>query len=156
MTRTRSGKLCVVLALALLLSGCFEEPDCLITATQTLKIIFKTEAGALDPVTFTGITSPGTATVFYEGGQASTVLLPLNPATTTVRYVFAHSLGIDSLDLSYQVVAELVNPDCGTQVFFKGLGAGGSTFSRVDVVNPDLLITNIDTRDVVTNLEIYR
>jgi hypothetical protein len=150
------SKLGATLVLTLLLSGCFEEPDCLITATNMLKIVFKLESGAVDPVSFTGITTTGSDTVFYSGGQASTVLLPLNPSATGVRFVFTHSLGVDSLDLSYLAVAELVNPDCGTQLYFKGLEIGLSTFSRVDVKNADLLITNIDTRDVVTNLEIYR
>ncbi len=120
-----------------------------------MKITFRTESGA-DQVSFVQITAPGTDSVFYAGIQISTITLPLNPSADVTRFVFIHDQGTDSLEVSYQRQVELVNPDCGTQVFYGSLSVDLTTFSEVNVLDANLQITDVNTRDVVTNLEIYR
>ena len=122
-----------------LLSACLDEPDCITTATNIVKISLKeTDVDSAASVLFLKISISGTDTLLYVGQQAPFLNLPLNPAADETTFRFYYGTSIDSLTLVYSRRTSLVSPDCGAFVYFEKVAAKSYSFSDVEIINPQL------------------
>ena len=131
----------ILLFLLIILFGvsCFNEPDCLITASSAVKIEFKQtktnpttrvrtvvdSALVFNSVLVSGI---DTAYIKYKLGQSfSSVTLPVDPRVKTMKYVFniRSTSGVitrkDSIEFSYASESVVIAPRCGAYTYFLDL-----------------------------------
>jgi hypothetical protein len=141
----------------LLLSTCLSQPDCLVTATNNVKISLKrTDSDSVNTVKFIVISVSGTDTLLYVDKSVSSLTLPVNPATLNTTFKFEYKsrpdttiLKKDSLTLTYASQYFVISPDCGGYVYFSNLAVLSTSFANVPkIVNPQL------STSATTNIEI--
>ena len=133
----------------LVLSACLDEPDCIVTATNLVKIsLRKINVDSANTVAFSKITVTGTDTLFYKNKKASSLSLPVNPGTTKITIKFYYGASIDSLTLGYSLRRVIISPDCGAFVYFENLGVLSTSFTSIKVNNSQL------STSATNNLEI--
>lgn len=142
----------------LLLSTCLSQPDCLVTATNSVKISLKrTDSDSVNTVKFIVISVSGTDSLFYVNKTVSSLTLPVNPAilNTTFRFEYKSKpdtaiVKKDSVTLTYASQYFVISPDCGGYVYFSNLAVLSTSFVNVPkIVNPQLstsATTNIDIK----------
>ena len=123
----------------LLFSACLDEPDCITTATNIVKIsLKKADVDSAAKVTFSKISVSGTNDLLYVNQEASILNLPLNPAVDKTTFDFYYGTSINTLTLVYSRRTALVSPDCGAFIYFEKVEAQSYSFSSVEVINPQL------------------
>jgi hypothetical protein len=141
----------------LLLSTCLSQPDCLVTATNLVKISLKRlDSDSVNTVKFILVRVSGTDSVFYQNKTESTITLPVNPGTLITTFAFEYKskpdtsiVKKDSVALTYAGQYFVVSPDCGGYVYFSNLTVASTSFVNVPkVVNPQL------STSATSNLEI--
>ena len=141
----------------LLLSQCLGQPDCLVTATNSVKIsLLKTNSDSVNTVTFVVIRVSGTDTLFYKNKKVSTLTLPVNPRTLQTIFSFQYRDNVDatiiktdSVTLTYAQQNFVVSPECGGFVYYSNLAVFSTSFvNEPKVVNPQL------STSATTNLQI--
>jgi hypothetical protein len=141
----------------LLLSACLSQPDCLVTATNQVKISLKRlDSDSVNTVKFILIRVSGTDTLLYENKKESSIVLPVNPGTLNTTFAFEYKskpdtaiVKKDSVTLTYAAQYFVISPDCGGYIFFSNLTVASTSFLNVPkVVNPQL------STSATTNLEI--
>lgn len=141
----------------LLFSACLSEPDCLVTASNFVRIDLKrTDTNLVNTVKFILIRVQGTDTLFYQDQKASSLILPVNPSTeqTTFHFEYKNSLDTtvlmsDSMTLAYVRQYKVISPECGGYVYYLNLAV--SSFSFVN--EPKVLNSQLST-SAAPNLEI--
>ncbi|HEY8510666.1 MAG TPA: DUF6452 family protein [Cyclobacteriaceae bacterium] len=119
--------------------------------TNRMKISFRQlgtvdSVGAAMDVFLDGISSDFSALVLYPDDTASSFLLPLNPASTSVTYNFDFKEGEADLVVDYRTVNTTRYSVCGSQTFFTDLFASSAVFDKVRVVRDsirDPAVTNV-------------
>jgi hypothetical protein len=146
------GLLLCVVGLSLLTTACFNEPTCLSTNTNLVRIAFRKVAnGQTDTLALKGIVVTGIDSTYFENSLVSRVTLPLHPEETSVLFFFDEEDGqTKSLILEYRVITRVLSPSCGLEKEYLGLKISSTTFDSVRVVN-----RNLD-RNIATNIEIFR
>jgi tetrahydromethanopterin S-methyltransferase subunit F len=151
----------LLLFLLVLLFGvsCFNEPDCLITASSAIKIDFrqtKTNPTTLvrsvvdSALVFNSVFVSGidTAYIKYRANQTFTsVTLPVDPRVKTIKYVFniRSTSGVitrkDSLEFSYASESIVIAPRCGAYTYFLDLKVTNTNYdsTRYRIVSSRLL-----------------
>lgn len=137
------------LLLLILVTSCFNDSDCLITATTEVKIRFKNANGTDRTVDFSSITVSGLSNPFYVDTPASLISLPVNPTSNQVTFTFYHDEVSETLVVTYENEIRVVSKSCGAYQFQKNVSVSESDFSQVSVINSRLLT------DVSVNLEAY-
>lgn len=131
----------------LLLSTCLNQPDCLVTATNNVKISLKrTDSDSVNTVKFIAISVSGTDTLLYMDKKVSSLTLPVNPATLSTTFKFEYKskpdttfVKKDSLTLSYAAQYFVISPECGGYVYFSNLSVFSTSFANAPkIVNPQL------------------
>ena len=131
----------------LLFSSCLSEPDCLVTASNLVRIdLKKTDTNAVNTVKFIVIRVQGTDTLFYQDQKASSLILPVNPAGEQTTFHFEYKSSIDttvlendSVTLAYVRQYKVISPDCGGYVYYMNLSVSSYSFSNEPkVVNAQL------------------
>jgi hypothetical protein len=141
----------VVGLILLILSSCLSEPDCLVTASNEVKVVFKkAEKDSLKTVDFPAITSSGTDAIIVAK-SVTQILLYVDPRAVQTTFKFFQENGnVDSVTLSYDIQNILISPQCGAYAYYSGLKVLSYTFSdTVKVTNP--MLSNSTT---VQNVEI--
>jgi Family of unknown function (DUF6452) len=129
-----------ILLFALLLlfgASCFNEPDCIVTATTSIKIDFKqttTNKTTLlksivdSTVIFSSVYVYGIDTGAYiQNKKSSSVTLPINPEKKSMKYVFniQSTTGAitrkDSLEFSFDSESRVISQKCGAYTYFLNL-----------------------------------
>jgi hypothetical protein len=132
-----------------LLSACLEDPDCIITSSNLVKIDFKEDAETSKSIEVTKITVSGSDTEFYKGKTVSSVQLPLNPAMEETVFTFEiKGATSKTINLTYARTTTLISPTCGVFIEYKDLLAD-TTFDSLTVIN-NRLSTNVST-----NIEVF-
>ncbi len=141
----------------LLFSACLSQPDCLVTASNFVRIDLKrTDTNAVNTVKFIVIRVQGTDTLFYQGQSVSSLVLPVNPVMDLTTFYFKYKsnpdttvVKNDSLTLSYVRQYKVISTDCGGYIYYSGLKVSYYSFANEPkVVNPQLLTS------AAANLEI--
>ena len=142
----------ILLLLASLLTGCFEDGDCTTTSTDILHIAFrKYESFEVDTVEIIGITIEGTDSLFYPFAAATAITLPLDPNVTSLMINFDFELDTNQLTLDYAPVPRLISPDCGIEMTFMHINADETKHDF------DSVAVRASTLDeiITTNIVIY-
>jgi hypothetical protein len=145
---------CIII---ILLSECFSQPDCLVTATNSVRISLKrTDSDSVNTVAFSMIKVSGTDTIFYKNTKASTLTLPVNPAQLQTTFTFQYRskpdttiVKLDSVKLSYTTQKIIISPECGGYLYYSNLSVLSTSFvNQPKVVNSQL------STSATNNLEI--
>ncbi len=124
-------------------SSCLNEPDCIVTATNVVRISFERlipDSLNSDTVVFIdSVQVSGTLALYHEGDTTSQLQLPVDPEelTTTFRIFYYNSL-MDSIRISYTRKAQVVSPACGVFTHFQDLVILTSSFGNLMVEDPTL------------------
>lgn len=132
-------------SIILLLSTCANQPDCLITATNQVKIsLKKTTSSEANSVLFTSITISGKDSTLYSNKTVSSLVLYVNPkeVQTTFKFNYKDALNkarTDSLVVAYVPLNVIISPECGGYVYFNNLSVAATSFtSEPKIVNHQL------------------
>lgn len=111
------------------MSSCFTQGDCLVSATNLMRIQFKKKNTTTDTaVTITYIEISGTDTLLSDSAAVSGLLLPLNGKADTTRFII-HRIkasdptvrGTDTLTVKYNVQGSVATSDCGAYTYYQNL-----------------------------------
>ncbi len=138
-----------ITVLFFLLTGCLNEPDCLITSTNLVKIYFKKDSKTPREITFTKINASGLSTDFYAEQKVTAVLLPVDPQATETTFTFYFEGRTETMHLNYLKKSEIISANCGAFTNYTGLTVSESTFELFNITNTQLLI------NAPSNLEIF-
>ena len=125
-------------------ASCFNEGDCLITATNYMHWQFrkKSNTAADSSVAFTSLIVSGTDsivlfkndTVFHE------ILLPLDIHQATTTYIFPRQsltdslvTAVDTIQVGYTPQSKVISRDCGAYTFYKDLTILKTSLSKTQI-----------------------
>ena len=132
-----------------LLTGCLNEPDCIITSTNLVKISFKKDSKTAREITFTKINVTGLANDFYVQQKATSVQLPVQPEDTKSTFTFYFEGRTETMLLTYSKQAAVISASCGAFTNYSDLFVAQTTFDSLKITNKQLLI------NATSNLEVF-
>lgn len=138
-----------ILSLIFLLTGCLNEPDCVITSTNLVKINFKKDSKTSREITFTRINVSGLTKDFYAQEKVTSVQLPVNPDETEATFTFYFEDRTETMQLTYTRKSEVISVTCGAYTNYAGLTVTESSFELFNVTNTQLLI------NATSNIEVF-
>ena len=132
------------------LTACGDQPTCVDRDTSIVKIDFVDEDGQNKDIILNSLSAIGDNDGFpeYQDDTLSTLWLPLNPAARTTTFILERPSGNDTIGFSYDVVAQLISPECGLDAAFSNLDT-----TRV-TIGTTVIISDIINEQIQTNLEI--
>lgn len=130
--------------------ACGDRPTCLDRDTNYVKVKFIDDEGADKSITLTGLRAIDNEDGFpeYTDTALSLLQLPLNPGARTSVFLLDQSTGTDTIGLSYDVVAQLISPECGMDAAYSNLDTTRITFPKAEI------LSTIINQEIVTNIEI--
>ncbi|UXE65380.1 MAG: hypothetical protein KA713_12930 [Chryseotalea sp. WA131a] len=151
--------LLMMVAMVGLISACFTEPDCIVTATMEVKIDFKqtklnsqTNARSVVDTVLSfqsiQIAVGGKDTLFAANISAASLTLPIDPNQPSIKYTFvrkgrqANSPTVtEFITLSYANETRIISSKCGAFVYFLDLKVDDSSYGQTGykLVNDRLL-----------------
>jgi hypothetical protein len=152
----------------LLLFGvsCFNEPDCIVTATTSIKIDFKQTKidgttllrSVVDSeVIFSSVYVAGIDTgAFIQNKRLSSLTLPINPQTKSIKYVFnikSDNSAItrkDSLEFSFDSESRIISQKCGAFTYFLNL-----KIEQTNLDSTQYKLTNNRLLKNTTNVQVF-
>ena len=148
----------LLIFLIFLSSSCFNQGDCLITASGYTKIDFYQKSNKqLKTITFLSITVSGNGSIlYYDSTSASTLLLPVNPRGDTTRFTFYYDGKSDFITVKYSTETRIISPDCGAFIYFKDLEIVNTSFDQglIKLINTQLLKDAVNHK-YATNLQVF-
>ena len=137
------SRILIVLAAFVLGTSCFNEPDCIVTASTAIKIDFKQTK--INPTTFiratvdslvffTTVFVTGIDTAYIKNRQLSSLTLPIDPHTKEIKFVFniKSSNGAftrkDSMSFNYASESRVIAPKCGAYTYFLDLKVKSASY----------------------------
>ena len=144
-----------MILMILILAGCFEQPDCLINNTNSLKIALKGKTLGKDTtVTFISIRALKVEGTLYANKPLGSLEIPIqiDDSVTTVIFDYTSKkakLTSDTLVVGYRNELRVISPDCGAYVYQHDIHITKTNFEKTNVTAPVLLTT------VKKNLEIF-
>lgn len=141
------------IALIFVFSGCLNEPDCIITSTNLVKIYFKKDSKTPWEITFSKINVSGLTKDFYAGQKVSFVELPVNPGDVESTFTFYFEKRVETIHLTYTKQTQVISASCGAFTNYSNLEVTDpyTTFelNNIKIINNQLLL------NATSNLEIY-
>ena len=140
----------LVITVVFVFSSCGDEATCVDRETSLVKINFIGEDGQDKDIILYSLSSPGNNDGFpeYEDDTLSRLVLPLNPGSRSVTFILDRPTGKDTIGLSYEVVAQLISPECGLDAAFSKLKISQNTFPEA------MIVSDIINEQIQTNIEI--
>lgn len=134
----------------LIFSACGDEATCVDRETSLVKIDFVDEDGLAKDIILNSLSSEGSNDGFpeYQDDTLSRLVLPLNPGSRTSTFILTQPTRTDTIGLSYDVVAQLISPECGLDAAFSNLDTTHISFEKV------VIISGIINEQIPTNIEI--
>ncbi len=142
----------------LLLSTCLSEPDCLVTATNNLRISLKNGGtGTAQKALFSSIKVSGTSATFFSTDSVTTLILPVDPLATRTTFKFQYGTVLnskpvvrtDSITVTYATQIVIISPTCGAAIYHTNLTVSATSF----VIEPKVVNSQLSTR-ATSNIEI--
>ncbi len=139
----------LLIGIGLVLS-CGDVPTCVDTETNRIKIDFIDADGNATDIFLIKLKAIGNEDGFpeYDDDTLSSISLSLNPGALTTTFIFEQTASIDSLGLSYSVVAKLISPECGLDAAFDNMDTTFTSFNNL------IILESIIHEDILTNIEI--
>jgi hypothetical protein len=139
----------IAIFLVVMVSSCFEEGDCLITNSHTIKVSLST-VNAVDTVHFDSVYIVGYDTPVYNDTTLIQVNLPVDPGLTEMTYVFQYLGKTDTLAMSYDNFVIVPSPVCGALTYQRNLLITKSTFGQDSVVVTERsLLRNVEENAII-------
>lgn len=143
--------------LAIVSSSCFDQGDCLITATNLMqvKLLNKTDRKPY-PIKFTSVTVSGSNSILYKDKEATTLLLPVNPGQSSTTFTLNYGTTASTITVSYSQEIRVIAVDCGAFTYYKELQITNADFAQdsIQLVNT-ALFHDVSTQTYATNVEIF-
>ena len=139
----------MIVGLGMALS-CADVPTCVDRDTSLVKIKFFDADGLAKDIFLTKLKAIGNEDGFpeYDNDTLSSISLPLNPGALTTTFIFEQTTGTDTIGLSYNVVAQLISPECGLDAAFSNMDTTFTSFANLKILE------RIIHEDIITNIEI--
>ena len=131
----------------LFLFSCLDDPDCLPTNTNLVKIDFKNADGTARTLSVIRITASGLSSPLYSGENVSAVQLPLNPNSAETTFTVVEAASSKTISFRYAIVHRMVSEKCGAFAYYSDLEVTESDFTTTRVRNP-FLLSNVSTANV--------
>ena len=150
-------KAVLLIFLIFLSSSCFNQGDCLITASGYTRIDLYEKANKQPKrIKFDSISVSGTESILYRDSVMTTLFLPVNPKSDTTLFTLNYDGKSDFITVKYSAETRIISPDCGAFVYFKNLEIVNTSFdqSLIKLVNAQLL-KDVVHQTYVTNLQIF-
>jgi antitoxin component YwqK of YwqJK toxin-antitoxin module len=138
-----------IVSLIFLFTGCLNEPDCIITSTNLVKINFKKDSKTQRQILFTKINVSGSTKDFYAGENVSYVELPVKPDDTEATFTFYFEGRTETMLLTYTRKSEVISASCGAFTNYSDLTMTETSFDLYNIINNQLLI------NAPGNLEVF-
>jgi hypothetical protein len=138
-----------IISLIFLFSGCLNEPDCIISSTNLVKINFKKDSKTAREIAFIKINVSGLTKDFYAGQQVSYVELPVSPDVNEATFTFYFEGRTETMHLTYSRQSEVISASCGAFTNYADLTVPESSFELFNITNNQLLI------NATSNLEVF-
>ena len=141
-------KYVVLLLIGVLFGSCFNDGNCLITATNALHIQFKKLSDAKDStIILDTVYISGTDTFLLVNASVKEFLLPVDVHNNITTFVFTHSnstgtiFGSDTLQVGYTGQSRVIAKDCGAFTYYQNLNVLHTNLkeSQIKVFNTSLL-----------------
>ena len=134
----------------ILLSSCGDEATCVDRDTSLVKIDFIGQDGLAKDITLNSVSAIGDNDGFPDlrDTTVNSLALPLNPAARTATFILYRTDTTDTIGFSYDVVAQLISPECGLDAAFSKLDTTRVTFANT------VILSRIINEQISTNLEI--
>ena len=139
----------LIIGFGLVLS-CGDIPTCVDTETNLVKVKFIDEEGIPKDIFLTKLSAIGNEDGFpeHDDDTLSSINLSLNPGALTTTFILEQTTRIDTIGLSYSVVAKLISPECGLDATFDDMDTTFTTYKILEIL--DIRIHE----DIITNIEI--
>lgn len=122
--------------LIVIFSACLDEPDCVDSSSNLIKIDLKKAAvDEADTIAFSKIEVSGTDSLFHVKDTVAVLSLPLNPGTNETTFNFYYDSKVETMVVSYTWQTRLASPKCGAFTYFYDLAVVSSSFGEVSVTN---------------------
>lgn len=131
------------------LAGCLDGPDCVVTASNLVKIDFKNANGTARSVRFTRVSISGTTASFFVNSDVASVALPLDPTKTEATITFLEGTIAKRVTLTYAVVPRIISEKCGAFSYYTILTVKENAYTSARIRNANLLTA------ISTNVEIF-
>ena len=93
-----------------------------------------------------------TQVLLFDGNDSLSVFeIPLNPDAGTSSFLFRDQGISDSLEISYQTMANIISDECGVELIFYNMGPINTTFDSVRIIETQFF-TELNSE----NIEIFR
>jgi len=138
-----------ILSLIFILTGCLNEPDCVVTSTNLVKINFKKDAKTTREITFTKINVSGLSKDLYVQEKVTSVQLPVDPDDTEATFTFYFEARTETMHLTYTRKSEVISTTCGAYTNYADLSVTESSFELFNITNTQLLI------NATSNMEVF-
>lgn len=125
----------------LILSGCLNKPDCIVTTTNLVKISFvdatnKARITAVDSIRVSGVNN-----LLYVDKDVASVELPVQPGLTESVFNFYFETRSEQVKVQYSSQPQVISADCGAYTQFNELTVSESSFATFSIIS-DQLSTN--------------
>jgi hypothetical protein len=138
-----------IIVLIFLFTGCLNEPDCIVTSTNLVKINFKKDSKTAREILFTKINVSGLTKDFYAGVKVSQVELPVSPEAEDATFIFNYEDRTDTIHVTYTRKAQIISAPCGAYTNYGDLFVSESSFEIFKITSNQLLI------NATSNLEVF-
>jgi hypothetical protein len=141
-------KFVILLIIGLFLGSCFNDGNCIITATNYMHIQFKKLSNAkLDTaLDLTTIYISGTDSVLLVNSSTTQILVPLDIHSNTTTFVIQRAdansvVTSDTLKVGYSAQSKIIAKDCGAFTYYQNLEILGTNLneSQIKVFSTSLL-----------------
>lgn len=138
------------LLLLLTMISCFEQGDCSDVSTEDMRVSFfsqvdkKSKSLAIDSIKVLGWD-----TVMYSKKNASSVILPVNPAGSTLKYFIFFESKVATLDIVYSSRTFALAPGCQVIDLITIDDATATLIKAVTITKPDL------AKNETENIKLY-
>jgi len=147
-------RLVLLIFLAVFIVSCFNPGDCVITATNLVKVILLNTDGAARKTTFLKIVTVEDGHDFLGDSTVTgtSLRLPLHPdrLQTTFQFLTSDSISY-TLQMKYTTFTRIIGADCGAFLYYENLSVDSTqtNFEKTRIINHQLFTS------VPTNLELY-
>lgn len=134
-----------------LAASCGDIPTCVDTDSNLVQVDFLDTDGSAKDITLTSLKAIGNEGGFPEFADSTLnkLALSLNPGALTTTFILEQTSGkIDTIGLSYSVVARLISPECGLDAAFDNMDTTFTSYNKLVILDSRI------HEEIITNIEI--
>lgn len=143
--------------LAVISFGCFDQGDCLITATNLMQVKLLTKIDRKENIIkFSSVTVSGSTSILYKDQETGMLLLPVNPGQGSTTFTLNYGTTASTITVTYSEETKIISVDCGAFTYYKDLQITNTNFEEgnIKLVNT-LLLHDVSTQAYANNVEVF-